>query len=150
MERKQRVTASEPLFSPARVRLDIRSADRDSALRSAAELLAGDGRVGPWDEFWSSIGARQVVELSDCGGGVMIAHGRSPSVAALAWAAVRWRSPESPRLVFVFAIPSAMSGDYLRQVGALARVCREPGRLAALMAAATPAEFAALLGEWCA
>lgn len=141
--------SAEPLFSPARVRLDLSAQDRASAVRATAELLAGDPRVGSWEEFWSSIGTRQVVDLSDCSGGVMIAHGRSPSVSALALGAVRWVAPDGPRLVFVFAIPAAMSGEYLRQVGALARVCREQDKLSALLRVATPAEFAALLGDWC-
>lgn len=140
----------EPLFSPAHVRLDLSAPDRESALRATAELLAGDPRAGGWEEFWASIGQRQVVDLADCSGAVMIAHGRSPSVSALALAAARWAAPGGPHLVFVFAIPAAMSGEYLRQVGALARVCREPAKLAALLGAATPGEFAALLGEWCA
>ena len=140
--------SAEPLFSPARIRLGLAATDRDAALRATAELLSGDPRVGSWEEFWSSIGARQVVDLSDCSGSVMIAHGRGDSVQALALAAARWTGTGGDQLVFVFAIPSAMSGEYLRKVGALARVCREPDKLAGLMAAATPEDFAALLEEW--
>ncbi len=140
--------STEPLFSPSRIALDLSAADRDAALRATAELLSGDTRVGAWEEFWSSIGARQVVDLADCAGHVMIAHGRGKSVADLALAAARWSGPEGPCLIFVFAIPAAMSGEYLRKVGALARVCREPQKLGALVSAATPEDFAALLEEW--
>jgi mannitol/fructose-specific phosphotransferase system IIA component (Ntr-type) len=69
-------------------------------------------------------------------------------VRELALAAARWSAPDGPRLVFVFAIPAAMSEEYLRKVGALARICREPEKSAALLAAATPGEFAELLGAW--
>jgi hypothetical protein len=41
-----------------------------------------------------------------------------------------------------------MSEEYLRKVGALARICREPEKSAALFAAARPGEFAGLLGAW--
>jgi mannitol/fructose-specific phosphotransferase system IIA component (Ntr-type) len=140
--------STEPLFSAGRIRLDLAAPDRDAALRATAGLLSGDARVGPWDDFWSSIGHRQVVDLADCAGHVMIAHGRGKSVAALALSAARWSGPEGPCLVFVFAIPAAMSGEYLRKVGALARICREPGKLEALVSAATPEDFAALLEEW--
>lgn len=141
---------TEPLFSPARVRLDFAAPDRASALRTAAELLDGDARVGSWDEFRSSIGSRQVVDLDLAGGagGVMIAHGRGRAVTGLALAAARWSAPDGPRLIFVFAIPAAMSDEYLRRVGALARVCRDPGKLAALRAAPTAADFMSLLERW--
>jgi len=65
-----------------------------------------------------------------------------------ALAAARWAAPAGPHLVFVFAIPAAMSEEYLRNVGALARICREPEKTDALLAAATPAEFAGLLDAW--
>jgi mannitol/fructose-specific phosphotransferase system IIA component (Ntr-type) len=142
------MTSHEPLFSPDRINLNLTAPDRDAALRASAELLSDDARVGDWDEFWTSIGARQVVDLADCAGHVMIAHGRGKSVAALALAAARWSGPHGPCLIFVFAIPAAMSGEYLRKVGALARVCREPEKLAALVSATTTADFAALLEEW--
>ncbi len=139
---------TEPLFSPGRINLDLAAPDRDAALRATAEMLSGDARVGNWDEFWSSIGARQVVDLADCTGHVMIAHGRGTSIADLALAAARWSGPDGPCLIFVFAIPAAMSGEYLRKVGALARFCREPEKLASLLSAATAEDFAALLEEW--
>jgi mannitol/fructose-specific phosphotransferase system IIA component (Ntr-type) len=139
---------TEPLFSPGRINLDLTAPDRDAALQATAEMLSGDARVGNWDEFWSSIGARQVVDLADCTGHVMIAHGRGTSIADLALAAARWSGPDGPCLIFVFAIPAAMSGEYLRKVGALARFCREPEKLASLLSAATAENFAALLEEW--
>jgi hypothetical protein len=41
-----------------------------------------------------------------------------------------------------------MNEQYLRKVGALARVCRDEKRLVALASAATPEEFADSLEEW--
>ena len=137
-----------PLVGPARVRLDVAAPTRDEAVRAVAKLLRDDERVGSWDEFWSSIGERQVVDLEGCTSGVVLAHGRGGSIKQLALAAARWNSPDGPRFVFVFAIPSAMAEEYLRKVGALARVCREPAKLDVLRAAASPEEFAARLEEW--
>ena len=136
------------IVDPSLVCLDLDAPDRDTALRRTAELLAADPRLGNWEEFWLSIGGRQVVELADSAGRVILAHGRGQSVRKLALAAARWSAPDGPRLVFVFAIPAAMSEEYLRKVGALARICREPEKSAALLAAATPGEFAGLLGAW--
>lgn len=136
------------LISPSRVRLDVPAPTRDAAVQAAAELLRDDARLGAWEEFRASIGERQVVDVEGCGGGVVLAHGRGQAVKELALSALRWISPEGPRLVFVFAIPAAMAEEYLRKVGALARVCKDPVKLEALRAAATPEDFAARLAEW--
>lgn len=137
----------------ATVRLGLPAATRDEAVRATAELLRGDGRIFSWDEFLASIGPRQVIDLGDGGGGVCLAHGRSDSVRQLVLAASRLASPVkgadgSPlSLFFVFGIPLTMSGEYLRAVGALARACGNAKRRAALDAAASPEEFARLLGD---
>ena len=130
------------LVEPSHVRLDFAAASRDEAVRSVAELLRGDPRIGSWDALWASIGPRQIVDLK---GGVCLAHGRSQTVRDLVLAAGRLPSAADaglPRYVFVFAIPFAMADDYLRAVGALARACGEQKSTAALDKAATPAEFA--------
>ena len=139
---------SSSIIDPSLVRLDLEAPDRETALRRTAELLAADPRVGNWEEFWLSIGGRQVVELADAAGSVILAHGRGQAVREVALAAARWAAPGGPRLIFVFAIPAAMSEEYLRNVGALARICRQPEKTAALLAAATPADFAGLLNAW--
>lgn len=136
---------SSRLIEPSRVRLDLAAASRDEAVRSAAELLRGDPRIGSWEALWASIGPAQIVDLK---GGVCLAHGRSETVRDLVLAAGRLSSGANaglPRYVFVFAIPFAMAGDYLRAVGALARICGGENGLSALDKAATPAEFAEML-----
>jgi mannitol/fructose-specific phosphotransferase system IIA component (Ntr-type) len=135
------------LLDPSHVRLDIGAASREEAVEAAVALLLGDNRVSSWDEFRASIGPKQVVDLEGCGG-VILAHGRSSTVKEMALSAVRWGSPSGPRVVFVFAIPSAMAEEYLRKVGALARLCREEGKLPQLLSAATPAQFAAVVEDW--
>jgi mannitol/fructose-specific phosphotransferase system IIA component (Ntr-type) len=66
----------------------------------------------------------------------------------MALSALRWNSPAGPRFVFAFAIPSAMTEQYLRKVGALARTCRDERKVAALASAATAEDFADTLEEW--
>jgi mannitol/fructose-specific phosphotransferase system IIA component (Ntr-type) len=97
---------------------------------------------------------KKAVELRDApvvcenGSGLLIAHGRTESVSRLVLAAGRCESPflvsgseGAVRLVFVAGIPTAFSSEYLRVVGAIVRVCRNPDDLAALLSAATTAEF---------
>ena len=136
------------LLDPQRVRLDAAADSREGAVEAAVSLLRGDPRIQSWDEFRPWIGPKQVMDLEGSGGGVILAHGRSAAVRYMALSALRWNSPSGPRFIFVFAIPSAMNEQYLRKVGALARVCRDEKKLAALASAATPEEFADTLEEW--
>jgi mannitol/fructose-specific phosphotransferase system IIA component (Ntr-type) len=69
----------------------------------------------------------------------------------LALSAARLASPisgEVVKIIFVFAIPLAMSEEYLRTVGALARRCKDGARVSELIAATTPEVFAQLLEDW--
>jgi PTS system fructose-specific IIC component len=136
------------LLAAARVRLDLAAASREAAVEEALGLLREDPRIGSWEEFRRAVGEKQIIDLDGCAGGVILAHGRSGTVRSLALAAARWAGPDRARLIFVFAIPSAMAEEYLRKVGALARTCRDPQRLGVLRAASTAEEFAARLEEW--
>lgn len=139
------------LIDPAHVKLDLVAGSRDEAVRAVAELLRGEKKIGSWDAFWASVGPKQIVDLKGCGCGVCLAHGRDGSVRDLVLAAGRLpdtAGPGLPRFVFVFAIPAAMAEDYLRAVGALARLCGEEKKFAALVRAETPAALAGLLGEF--
>jgi len=136
------------LLDPSRVRLDLPADARDGAVDAALALLRDDPRLASWEVFRRAVGPAQVVDLEGSGGTVVLAHGRDPAVREMTMAAARFSAPSSPRLVFVFAIPSAMAGEYLRAVGALARVCRQPDKLAVLLSAPDPATFADTLEEW--
>ena len=136
------------LLDPARVRLDVAAESRDSAVEAAISLLRDDPRIKSWDEFRPWIGPKQVMELEGSAGGVILVHGRSAAVTDMAVSALRWNSPDGPRFVFVFAIPSAMTEQYLRKVGALARTCRDAGKLAGLAGAATAEDFTDRLEGW--
>jgi mannitol/fructose-specific phosphotransferase system IIA component (Ntr-type) len=139
------------LINSAHVALDVAASSRDDAVRAVAELLRGDARIGRWDDFWKSIGPKQIVDLKGCGCGVCLAHGRDASVRDLVLAAGRAPTnaePGVPRFVFVFAIPAAMAEDYLRVVGALARLCGEEKKFAVLEAATTSEALADALEEF--
>ncbi len=148
------MTPEDQLVDPDKVRLDLAAATREEAVRATAELLRNDARIVSWEEFWKSIGPKQVVDLGGCSCGICLAHGRSDSVKKLALSAARLAAPVNSetltpvQLVFVFAIPSAMSEEYLRTVGALARRCKDGAKLSELLAATTPEDFAQLLEAW--
>lgn len=142
---------SEGLVVPETARLGLDVPSRHAAVEATAELLRTDPRVGPWEEFWSSIGPKQIVDLGRSG--VCLAHGRSRAVKDLALAASLLASPvegdpEPVCAVLVFAIPLTMAEEYLRAVGAIARACGEARKREALFAAPSPDALAALLCGW--
>lgn len=141
----------ENLIEPGCVGLELVASSRDEAVGAAVDLLQGDRRIGGWDDFVAAVKARPIVDFGS--GDICLAHGRGGTIKGLAFAAARIRpgpgAPSGvPRLVFVFGIPAAMAEEYLRSVGALARVCGDPARVAALLEAPTAGGFAGLLEEW--
>lgn len=136
------------LLDPARVQLDLPADSREGAADAAMALLRDDPRLASWEEFRRSVGCQQIVDLEGSGGAVLLAHGRDAAVREMTMAAARFSAPACPRLVFVFAIPSAMDGEYLRAVGALARVCRQEEKVAVLLSAPDAETFADKLAEW--
>jgi mannitol/fructose-specific phosphotransferase system IIA component (Ntr-type) len=135
---------------PARICLDLPAGSRGEAVRSTVDLLRADPRILSWDGFTAAVAERPLVDLGDKG--ICLAHGRGEAVKDLVLAASRPQSSAGdvalPSLVFVFGIPAAMAEEYLRAVGALARVCADGVRVAALLSVPTAEEFAAQLRKW--
>ncbi|MBU3664870.1 MAG: PTS sugar transporter subunit IIA [Chthoniobacterales bacterium] len=132
------------LVPPACAAVDVAAGSRDEAAEKAADLLRSDPHIGSWEAFRASIGARQIVDLEGCASGVCLVHGRSDAVKGLAVAVARTAGGSGccPRLVFVFAIPSAMAEEYLRAIGSLARACRDQAVLQTLLDAPDAANLA--------
>lgn len=132
------------------VRLGLSAASREEAVRATVELLRADPRIVSWDGFTAAVASRPLVDLGDKG--ICLAHGRGDAVKDLVLAATRpLPGPAAaglPSLIFVFGIPAAMAEEYLRAVGALARVCADGVRVAALLSVPTEEEFAAQLKKW--
>lgn len=151
MERQQRLMTAPPIITAAGVDLALEGTSLMDAVEKTARLLDQDGRSGAWEVFWPSVRDRQMVEPGGCG--VYLAHGRGDQVKHLALAAGRLSSPVAGQsgqvqMVFVFAIPAAMSEEYLRAVGALARTCGDRAKLDELREVSSPEEFAGLLESW--
>lgn len=143
--------SAPPIISASGICLDLAASSLPAAVEETARLLVKDDCVRDWAAFWPSVQERQMTEPGRCG--VCLAHGRSEKVRYLSLAAGRLRQPVrgdhgDMRLVFVFALPSVMSEEYLRAVGALARTCGDEAKLERLMGAATAEELAGLLERW--
>jgi len=146
------MTPISEILLPGQVNLALAANDQAGGVDEVLFKLNGDSRVLDWNALVQVITERNAPALtcSDCG--VCIAHGRTNAVSSLVMAAGRSTkglvSPEiseKVRLVFVAGIPSAFDSEYLRIVGAIARLCRDKALLNQLLTVQDPAEFVALL-----
>ena len=142
----------DEILLPRHVLLDMAAKDRLTALEEVIATLRGDDRVANWEVFRTSIMDRNAPAISSNGCGVCLAHGRTSAVTDLVMAAGRPEVgivfpeiKEKVALVFVVGIPIAMDSEYLRIVGALARICRDPVQSSKLLAADSAEQFVDLL-----
>lgn len=140
------------ILLPAQVNLSLAARDQAGGVDEVLSKLNGDPRVQDWPALVRAVTQRAAPALACNSCGICIAHGRTNAVSSLVMAAGRspngLSSPEvrdKVRLVFVAGIPSAFDSEYLRIVGAIARLCRDKTLLQKLLAAPDAEEFTALL-----
>jgi len=146
------MTPISEILLPGQVNLALAARDQAGGVDEVLSKLNGDPRVQDWNALMRSVTERNAPALSCNGCGVCIAHGRTNAVSSLVMAAGRSAkglvSPEvrdKVRLVFVAGIPSAFDSEYLRIVGAIARLCRDKSLLDKLLTAQDPGDFIKLL-----
>lgn len=128
--------------------LQLKSRRLANALREIIGLLEKTGSVLQPAEFLAQVLAREKVNSTLIEKGVAFPHARTALVDQIALAVGRSRAGipwndkgERARLIFVVAVPQRLVNDYLVLVGTLARITQDKEQRAALLAAATPAEF---------
>lgn len=147
------ISISEILI-PSHINLALAATDQAGGVDEVLSKLNGDPRVQDWNALLQAITERNAPAIT-CGAcGVCIAHGRTNAVSSLVMAAGRSTaglfSPEVKepiRLVFVAGIPSAFHSEYLRVVGAIARLCSNQSLLNELLTAQNPEKFIELLSS---
>lgn len=130
------------------IALQLKSRRQANALREIIGLLEKTGSVLQPAEFLALVLARERVNSTLIENGVAFPHARTALVDQIALAVGRSRAGiawndkgERARLIFVVAVPQRLVNDYLILVGTLARITQDKQQRAALLAAATPAEF---------
>ena len=128
--------------------LQLKSRLQANALRELIGLLEKTGSVQQPTAFLAQVLARENVNSTLAENGVAFPHARTELVDQIALAVGRSRAGipwndkgERARLIFVVAVPQRLVNDYLVLVGTLARITQDKEQRAALLAAATPAEF---------
>ena len=130
------------------IALRLKSRRPANTLREIIGLLEKTGSVLQPADFLAQVLARERVNSTLIENGVAFSHARTALVDQIALAVGRSRAGipwndkgERARLIFVVAVPQRLVNDYLVLVGTLARITQNKERRAALLAAATPAEF---------
>lgn len=140
------------ILHPDHVNLSLSATGKKEAVEEVLSKLNGDVRVKDFSIFREAVIARDAAAISENHCGICIAHGRTESVSGLVLAAGRSAAgfpcrevPDPVHLVFVAGIPGTFNSEYLRIVGAIARICRDRHQLDRLIAAKTAEQFIALL-----
>ena len=142
----------QDVLLPKHILLDLKATASPGAIYEVAESLRGDERVLDWETLYEGLRDGNSCVVNESGYGMCIPHARTGGVSAMVMAAGRSEEGivfESPAIrvhyIFVIGVPEAMAADYLRIIGALARIVKSPKTEAALRAAATRQEFRDLL-----
>jgi len=115
------------------------AADRDSALRTAADLLAC--REAAADTLFQSLRERERGGSTAIGHGIAIPHGRSPTLQHPRGALLRLLQPvdfggsEPVDLVFAMAVPEHYTHQHLMLLSELAEIFSDAGVRDAMRAA---------------
>ena len=137
------------------ITLDIAATKPREAIDEVAVLVKNDPGVDDWDALLAGVHAvAPCLPETEGGFAISIPHTRGECVSTMVMsvgrsaAGVTFPGVELPvRYIFCIAVPRALAADYLRIVGLLARVFKDPAAESELRDAVTPADFIALLSR---
>src|SRR5438034_9236131 len=130
------------------IALQLKSRRQANALREVIGLFEETGSLLQLTDFLAQVLVRERVNSTLAENSVACPHASTELVDQIALAVGRSRAgipwndkDERARLIFVVTVPQRLVNDYLVLVGTLARITQDKEQRAALLAAATPAEF---------
>ena len=141
------------ILQPAHVELDLVAANAGEAIHRVASLLRDDPKVVNWQLFYSDLkGGERCIEAGT-EFRICLPHARTPGVSSIVMAVGRAMSgiqfgETSARYIFVVGVPNAMAANYLRVIGALARILSDSKRERVLREVKTPEEFVNRMAEF--
>ena len=137
------------------ISLDLAATDPAEAIAEVAALVKGDVAVIDWSALLSGVKASApCLEEAECDFAMCLPHTRGDCVTGMVMsvgrstAGIAFPGVALPvRYVFCIAVPRALAADYLRIVGLLARVFKDPAAECELRAAETAGDFISLLSR---
>ena len=143
------------ILPAAHVSLAVAATTPAAVIDEVAALVKKDVAVVDWSALLTGVHASAPCLPETSGGfAICIPHTRGECVSTMVMsvgrsaAGVAFPGVELPvRYIFCIAVPRALAADYLRIVGLLARVFKDPAAESELRAAESPADFIALLSR---
>ena len=121
------------ILLPEDIDLDLRMTNQEEAINHVASLLKEDDRVTDWSAFYRGLATKQPCLAAAGGSEICIPHIRTEAVTGMVMAVGRSAAgievpgAEGPvHFIFVIGVPLALAADYLRIIGALTRIFRDP------------------------
>ena len=135
------------LLTPARIRVPLRSRDKEGVLRELVALAVGNGSAG--EDVLGAILERERQFPTGIGYGVAVPHGKSPALSTLVVVAGTSAAPipyetidgEPVRLFFLLAGPESLAGAHVKALSRISRLVRREPVRGRLLGARTPQEF---------
>jgi PTS system nitrogen regulatory IIA component len=143
------------LLSPDRVRVPLRGASKEDAMRELVAAALPDADGDTVSAVMRSLRAREEVLSTGIGEGVAIPHAKTGVVGDLLMAAGVSERPidfdsldgRPVDLFFMLLGPESAAGAHVKALGRISRVLRRPGLREALRAAPDAAAFVRIIAE---
>ncbi len=136
-------------LKPQNICLDLKQTEKKAALREVAALLKESGGITDFEVFLNEILERERISNTALGHEVALPHARTDQVHDIVVAVGRHETgvdfgahDQLPvKFIILIGTPKKMVTDYLRIVGALARLMKREEFRANLMMSKTPEQF---------
>lgn len=143
------------LLTTDRIRVPLASRSRDAVLEELVGVLEEAGIVADREAVLRAVRQREEVLSTAIGGGVAIPHGKAEGVPQLAMAAGVAAEPldfealdgQPVRIFFLLVGPESAAGAHVKALSRISRLVRREDLRERLAAAASPAEFMAVVAE---
>jgi PTS system nitrogen regulatory IIA component len=142
------------ILRPEHVALAVRASAPEAAIAEVAAPLRTDDRVLEWDAVLAGFFKVAPCLPASSQFAICIPHTRTDRVTSLVMSVGRSApgivfpgTPVPVRYIFCIGVQVALAADYLRIVGLLARIVKDPVSEERLRAAATGPEFVAALSR---
>ncbi len=147
------MTTFADLLQPEHIALHPKARSRDAAIREIASLLDDSVQVLDGEELVRKVNASAPCVMEQgadfC---VCFPHARTPAVTAMVISVGRFdrgltiAGVDQPvRYIFCIAVPPEMATDYLRIIGLIARITKDPRSEQQIFSTETPEEFIATM-----
>lgn len=153
LREREMVTIAD-ILHPSDITLDVPAAREQEAIFQIASLLKEDDRVADWNAFYAALSSKNPCIAAGAGFEISIPHARTDTVKSMVMSVGRSETgvatagdEPNTRYIFVTGIPGAFATDYLRVIGAIARVFKNEAAEKQLRATRDPAEFLEILSS---